>query len=672
MKNLYSLRCVVLVLLLFVIDSAVAQQYSRYTNLPAVYIRTFDGYSISSKTAYKYATIHYVDENDNVTVYDSVSIRGRGNSTWNLSKKPYRIKFLTKEKLLGKGKANAKKWTLMANAGDKTLIRNAVTAAMGEFLGMDFNPAYKFVDLNINGTYYGNYQISDQVEVRKHRVDIQEQDYPLTDESDVTGGYLLEVDGFKDGNCFTTATYSVPVRIHYPEDEEIAYSQNEYIRNYMREFESVLAGKSFADPESGYRSWVDSVSLANWFIATEVSANIDGYYSTYFYKDQQDPLLYFGPLWDYDIAYGNDTRLGDTSRKLMTDVGYGQTKMWVNRMWSDPWFAKLVNRRYKEALDAGLVDRMITVIDSLTVLLDESQQQNYRKWGINTRMYHERVLYSSYAQYVNDLKAFINTHTEYLRTAFANKQPAEPTPPFVPRDFYYRIINAGNAKALDVTGRSTADGANVCIWDNEADSESEQWNIVAIGNYFMLINRSSGMALNDPTEGSCTATTNLGTILNVVLPNEKDNRQLWYITSQGTAGYYNLTNRHTNHTANLSGGNSNNGTNVLSYTNDSRNSSSNNRLWFLIPDEELESAIAVVESEPEEYALAYNSESKVLHFGSATPEKLTFMVSVHSLSGRLVGQFRADEQYDMSSLPADTYIVSWTCGGQRRSAKFRL
>ena len=668
---------IVLVLLLLHFLSAQAQgPYSRITNLPSVYVSTFDGYDITSKTTYKYCKLVYVDEQDQVTHYDSVEIRGRGNSTWNMSKKPYRIKLHQKERFLGEGKANTKKWTLLANAGDKTLIRNAVTSAMGEFLGMYFNPAYKFVDLNVNGSYYGNYQISDHVDVRKYRVHVKEQDYPLTDESNITGGYLLEADGFKDGNCFTTSTYSVPIRIHYPDEDEIAYEQNEYIRQYMRDFERVLCSDDFTDPEHGYRRWVDSTSLANWYIATEVSANIDGFYSTYFYKDRDDSLLYWGPLWDYDIAYGNDTRKGDTSRRMMTDVGYGQVALWINRMWDDPWFSKLINRRFHEALDAGLEEHLMHTIDSLVTLLDRSQARNYQKWGINNKMYHERVLYSSYDQYVRDLKSFITVHIDYLEEAFADKQPVEPTPPFKPGNFYYRLINAANAKAIDVYGQYEESGSRICLWDNLADRLSEQWEILPVDeHYFMLINRFNQLALNDPTEGTATATTNTGARLNVEEPDEENPRQHWYFTPQGTAGYYNLTNRYTDHTANLSGGSSSNGTSIISYTTDDRNTSSTNRLWYIIADEEIiepyVNGIDDMSIEPEEYALAYDPQTQTLHFGSATPDQLTFMVNVYSLSGTKVAQFRADERCSISHLPSATYVISWTVGGKTRSAKVK-
>ena len=297
--------------------SVLAQSHTRLTNLPHIYVNTFGNVGIWSKTEYVYATMYYVDENDNVLQYDSLQIRGRGNSTWNMAKKPYRIKFHQKEKFLGKGYANAKNWTLLANAADKTMVRNAITSEMGEWLGLKFNPAHKFVDFTLNGTYQGTYQISDQVDVRPHRVNIIEQDYPLTSESDITGGYLLEVDGFHETPNFSTR-HGVYVTIHYPDDDEIVTSQINYIRNYVNEFESALFSSDFTDPELGYRAYVDSLSLINWFLATELCGNIDGYFSTYFYKNQQDSLLYFGPLWDYDIAYGNDRRKGDTSQMLIT------------------------------------------------------------------------------------------------------------------------------------------------------------------------------------------------------------------------------------------------------------------------------------------------------------------------------------------------------------------
>ena len=662
-----------LALFLLALPKVAAEDFTRLSNLPAIYINTFDHCPITSKTDYVYATMHYVDENDNLTTYDSLQIRGRGNSTWGLPKKPFRIKFHKKEKFLGQGYAKAKSWTLLANAGDKSLMRNAVTSLMGEFTSLKFNPAAKFVDLVLNGEFLGNYQISDQVEVRPHRVDIMEQDLPLSDTSDISGGYLLEVDGFADGNCFNTNRYWLTIRIHYPDEDDIVERQKDYIRNYINDFEGVLAGDDYADAEKGYRQWVDSASLADWYICTELSANIDGFWSTYFYKEQDDPLLYWGPLWDFDIAYDNDYRKPGTTDRMMTDYGYGQTREWMVRMWSDPWFARLINRRYAELLDEGLVEYLHEKIDSLDNLLQASQELNYEKWGINRQMYHEIVLYSSFDQYVQDLKTFITSHAAYLSTAFAGMlpdnpdTPDDPTQPFVPEDYYYRLTNARTGKAIDVESRS------IVQYAASDDRPTQEWQIKAVGDRFQLINRSEALALNDPTEGDAGPTTNVGTTLNLAVPDDLDLRQLWSLVPQGNGGYYNLLNAYTQHVANLSGGSAEDYTPILSYTNDERNGVSQNRLWNIKPTVELPEDVitGIAMAEPEEYALAYNPHSHLLHFGSSTPEQLDFTVAVYAADGRKIATFNAAEGYDMNPAPSGNYIVVWKTGNSIRSVKFK-
>jgi hypothetical protein len=675
-------RLLLLLLLTVLVGMGAANaQYTNQTDLPTIYIETFDGNGIYSKEVYEYCKLHYVDEQGYVTEYDSVSIRGRGNSTWNLSKKPYRIKFLNKEKFLGKGYAKCKKWTLLANAGDKTMIRNAVTSAMGEFCAnlheegapksLPFNPAAKFVDLVLNGTYLGTYQISDQVDVRPHRVNIEEQNVPLGTDDDISGGYLLEVDGFRDGNWFSTNYFGTSVRIHYPDDEEIVAKQTTYIKNRVNLFEKALKATNFDDPELGYRAFVDSTSLIDWYICTEVSANIDGFYSTYFYKERGDNRFFWGPLWDYDIAYNNDYRiksekgLNTSARSLMVDIAYSGSRDWVRRMWEDTWFQKKVYARFKELVDAGLVSYMHNKVDSLQQLLSQSQAKNYEKWGISTRMYHEMVLYSSYDSYMQDLKTFISEHCDYLLQAFAERKPVEPTPVFVPEEVYYQIVNAKTSKLMDLSGN------NIVQYGSSRSRESQDWVVKGLGDEkFLIVNRSNGKALNDPTTGTTTATTNVGTQLNVVTVNENDTRQQWQLMPRGTAGYYNLLNVYTQHIANLSGGNSSDGTSILSYTNDSRNGESMNRLWYMVKGDALP-ATGIQHAEPEEYALAYNPMKQMLHFGSSSPEQLTFTVSIFAMDGRCIGSFLANKQFSMASQPTGVYIVSWSAGGEKRSVKFR-
>jgi spore coat protein CotH len=675
---------------------AVAQtdtEHVRLTNLPHIYINTFNGRPVTSKTTMVYSKMWYVDEQDVVTFYDSLQIRIRGNSTADLAKKPYKLKFNTKEKFLGKGYAKTKKWTLLANHGDKTLLRNALTSLMGEFAGLKFNPAAKFVDLTLNGKYVGNYQISDQVDVRPHRVNVAEQDYPLTATSDITGGYLLEADGFQDflsewnvwgsdrsPTGFYTYNKDVPIRIHYPDEDEIDRSQYEYIEEFVNDFEERLFSSDFTDPEFGYRPMVDSVSLVNWYICTEVSANVDGFFSTYFYKHQDDDHLYWGPLWDYDIAYNNDNRTdrggtSNTEQQLMKDYGYGGSgsgcRSWMRQMWKDPWFARLVNRRYKQLVDAGLEQYLNEKLDSLTTLIDASQQLNYERWGINTQTLRERVLHTTYNGYVQDVRTFINRHMAYLTQAFAELLPdaPEPDPEVKIPDFiadsqsYYRFINAGSGTCIDIN----AENDEICGNTRDTLSESQQWHITNLTNgYLFIVNRATGQALSDPSPEGSTATTNTGSTIQIAKADSTDIRQQWDLVSRDE-DRYNIVSRWSQHAANLSGGSWDDGTPVLSYTSDERDAISNNRLWFVEKSGSVPNGIDVVPRQ--DYALAYNPQNGRLHFGADDLPALTFNVSIYNVHGHRVATFRAADGYDMNTLPTALYLISWKCDGRQHTVK---
>ena len=129
-----------------------ATDYVQLTNLPTLYVDTEDGASVKSKETYVKCTVRYVDS-EGITLYDAANIRGRGNSTWNLAKKPYRLKFDKKQRFLGADRAKAKSWTLLANYADKSLIRNAIASYIGTFAGQPFTPAAQFADLVLNGEY---------------------------------------------------------------------------------------------------------------------------------------------------------------------------------------------------------------------------------------------------------------------------------------------------------------------------------------------------------------------------------------------------------------------------------------------------------------------------------------------------------------------------------------
>lgn len=583
-----------LLLLSFMLFSTIVfSQYTRLTNIPTIYIETFNNEPITSKNDYIYANMVYVGDEGEVH-YDSLEIRGRGNSTWGLAKKPYRIKFKQSTKFLGKGYAKNKSWTLLANHADKSLLRNAVTFAMGDFLGQPFTPAAHFVDLFLNGTYMGNYQVSDQINVDNKRVEIFEQEEVASDNDNITGGYLVEIDGFgASEEVYFTTGRNLIVSVKSPDEDVINNNQLNYIRNCLNDLESAMFSDNFQDAKLGYRSKVDSATLISWYIATELSANVDGFWSTYLYKDRDNPLIYFGPLWDYDIAYNNCNRVGDVTYRSMIDAGYGDdlTKVWMKRIVQDEWFNRSVNNVWKKKLSEGLEQYLYSYIDNMADYINASQQQNYSRYSIRSHVYNEIFLYSTYQEYIDQLKQFIGEHAGFLTTLFESRvketgdsgngndrEETETLEPFVLNsDYYYRIYNRGANKVFDL---SESDSSSVVIWTPSHDRLSQQWEIVESGEYYSLINRATGLALSDMSEPST-----VGSNLRMADFNIDDPRQKWNFVTVNENGNYNIININSNNVVNNSGGLSVDGNPIVSYTNDDRNSISNNRQWRIVPEE---------------------------------------------------------------------------------------
>lgn len=596
-------------------------QHEQLTNIPTIYIDTYNRANVTSKTNYIYATMTYVD-GESVMQYDSLGIRGRGNSTWNLAKKPYRIKFNESTKFLGKGYAKNKSWTLLANHADKSLLRNAVTFAMGDFLGQPFSPAAHFVDVVLNGTYLGNYQVSDQINVDNKRVEIYEQEEIAADTSNITGGYLLEIDGFGNNEVVNFRTKkNLIVSVKSPDEDVINIAQRNYIKQYLNDFETALFRTDFTDVVDGYRAIVDSATLVSWYIATELSANVDGFWSTYLYKDRDDPRLYFGPLWDYDIAYNNCNRVGDVTNSTMVDAGFGSdlTKVWVKRMLQDPWFNEAVNNAWKQKVSEGLEEYLYQYIDSMAAHLEQSQEKNYNRYSISSRVYNEIYLYSTYGDYIAQLKDFIGDHMAFLTEVFAERANdvddddlvVELKPFDLQEEYYYRIYNKGTNKVLDIADASTVEGTGVVIWSPEYGRDTQLWQIVRVGEAYQLINKASGMAFNDPSPSSA-----VGTPVNVVSPDAEDSRQLWRFVTVNENDNYNIINVYTDHAINNSGGGATDGNNILSYTNDDRNAVSTNRQWRITPEElipdyiaeEVKEALAATVAEAEDFLNSLSEE----------------------------------------------------------------
>ena len=650
----------------------------QLTNLPALYINTYDGSNIDSKTTYKYAKMWRMQDGQ-TEIFDSMEIRGRGNSTWsNPPKKPYRIKFKSKEKLLGKGYANARNWTLLANAVDKSLIRNAVASFIGKQLGQVYVPAAQFVDVTLNGNFIGNYQISDHIDIRKHRINIVEQDEFPTEESDISGGYFMEM-GSPGGSqeIHFTTNRGVTVGVKSPDEDVIQRSQINYIRDFMNNVESHIFSSNYKDPEMGYRPLFDSLALASWYLTVEYTANCDGLYSIYCYKEQGDDRLNMGPIWDFDIAFNNCYRLGEMTNKLMLDAGYSSNeRQWFRRMYNDPWFLNLIGRRWHKAvLEENLVNKTLAFVDSLAAAIDESQRLNYMVWSINQRTWDELQLFSTYQEGIDYMKKFLVEHATYLSSVFPNPDGIEPplpeptNPMEVDKDYYYYIYNVGVNHPVDICD----DGSSVGTWNQNADRYmTQQWEIrPATADYYYLVNRESNLAITDMADAS-DGYYATGSQLQVMPLEEKNGRQLWRFVKAGD--YWVLENKETNLAWNNSNSGDQDGNPVISWTNNADNAQKPTRQWYIEKgDENVEVGIASMWKEDFDYRVTLDEHTKQFHIRVPNGvENVKGTLALFDLSGRMMASGTVTEPVDASMLPGGVYVLRWTVNGHTRSRKVKL
>lgn len=651
--------------------SVFGQSYPQKSNLPTVYIDTENHQPITSKETYLKATLRYVDATGE-TYYDALGIRGRGNSTWGLAKKPYRIKFDKKQEFLGSDYAKAKSWTMLANYADKSLMRNALAACLGKFAGQPFTAAAQFVDLVLNGNYVGNYQISDQVEVRKKRVDIIEQEDPMTDDSNITGGYLLEVDGFADSEpCWFRTSRGVKITVKSPDDEIIDQRQVNYIRNYIQSFENALFSADFTNPETGYRRYVDENTLISWYVASEMTANPDAFWSTYIYKNQDDPKIYWGPLWDYDIAFNNCQREGDMTKRMVLKDGFGAdlTGVWVRRMWEDPWFVNAVNEKWKSMVADGLQDHLLKFINDKEAELIASQALDGKIWPIYKRVYDEYKIFYTYTATVDFLRTFVKDRIKYLTETFEKEAAgAVPTPPFeLEEDYYYRIHNANTMKCTDIA----ADGLALCGNTFVSGTNSQHWIIKPTSNdYYIIENRATGQVITDnaPLAGGSYQG---GSQLTLTDKDPAVSRQHWQFVPLTTGGSYIIVNRATGLAWNNSGGGTDDGNPFISWTNDANNPSKPNRHWRIIRDEMMETtSIDEIAEQEQDYIITFTPSESAIKFYVEADGALSGTYTLFNVNGVVAQLGEIAESIDISSLAGGMYILTWEINGSTNSCKF--
>ena len=377
------------------------------TNLAVVYINTQNGAAIPRKDQdWLGGTEIKIVRNDGTVDFECLdaNIKIRGNSTSNYPKKPYSIKLERKASILGMPKH--KRWVLLANWMDRTLIRNSTALCIAKQTGLAWTPNGEFVEVLLNGKHIGNYYLCEQIKIDENRVNINKM-LPTDIGDAATGGYLLELDvNYDEVNKFKSKQRQLPYMIKEPDEDELSQQQFDYIVDYVNRFEKLLYTKESFD-NGAFRSYVDEDSFIDQWFVFELAQNgeIGHPKSCYMYKDKGGKL-FAGPVWDFDWG----TFIPDlTSYKAYNHLYYG-------RFFTDDSFRERVKERWLELRPK--MNNVFTHIDSMSELLAESAEANIELWPISSRVNGDETL--SYQKAVQRLRTALVDRIKWLDSQINN------------------------------------------------------------------------------------------------------------------------------------------------------------------------------------------------------------------------------------------------------------
>ena len=384
---------------------------NEFTGLPILYVNT-SGVAIDSKEDYVEGVSSIVGGTNYPSFQDlEMKIKGRGNSTWwqggIWGKKPYQIKFGDKTEVLNMPKD--KKWVLLAELSDKSLIRNKIAREIANISRFDYVPQAEYSEVFINEQHVGTYLIGQKVEESKNRVNIGDTGYLIEIDTDANG--RIETDDVYFRSSHWSSRYEDGVfNIKEP---SLDYDSEEFnlIKDHVNDFEEALFGNNFKDPDLGYRSFIDLPSFIDWFLVNEISKNQDARsYSSIYFNYIPGEKIKMGPVWDFDLAFGNV----DYSNAENPEGFWIKENLWFKRMFEDPYFSDLVNTRFNYY--ENNLSSILSKVDEFENYLSKSQKKNFEIWDILSKdVWPIPVKYDTHREYVEYLKNWIDTRMLWLK-----------------------------------------------------------------------------------------------------------------------------------------------------------------------------------------------------------------------------------------------------------------
>ena len=317
-------------------------------------------------------------------------VKGRGNSTWGYPKKPYRLKLNKKAEICGLGKA--KNYVLLANHLDPTLMLNSVAFKIGRLLELPFTNHAIPVDVVLNGIYKGSYLLTEQIEVKENRVDLDENN-----------SVMWELDSYWDDEPkFKSTAFNLPVMV---KDPDLTTEQFEYWKKDFNAFTTQFAKEPLEG--NSYVDMIDIESVAKFLITFNLVHNMEiNHPKSVFLHKEGNGKYVMGPIWDFDWAYdyeGTSNHFGRYNTPLFSSSMNGVGTAFFQRFLQDSRVKAIYKRTWQDFKNNKL-DALFQYVDDYAVMLKPSVERNSELWE-NTRSFDTKV---------KELKTWLRNRADYI------------------------------------------------------------------------------------------------------------------------------------------------------------------------------------------------------------------------------------------------------------------
>ena len=320
----------------------------------------------------------------------TIGIETRGSSSQALPKKPYSVDTLEDDgeedkgvKLLGMAKEDD--WVLNSFAFDDSMMRDYISYQMARQMGQ-YAANLRYCEVVLNGEYIGLYALSEKIKRDGDRVNIAKLKDSENSLPEVSGGYLMQTDRVSAENPAAWYSNGAEYIHEKPNSDDITTIQSSYIEAVFRGLDNNADNSSIT---SGYPSIIDIPSFVDYILMAEMASNVDAYaLSTYYHKDRGGKLR-AGPVWDYNLTYGNDLFdfFGTNYDRSHTDVwqfAYSNTGSYFwGDLFNNSTFKCYLAKRFDELTKAGQplnLDYISSLIDSTIILISEAVVRENEKW----------------------------------------------------------------------------------------------------------------------------------------------------------------------------------------------------------------------------------------------------------------------------------------------------